>query len=378
MKRTLRYAISVLLVLSLMLTLGVVSFADSELPLEYVAYGYGLPDAAGVDKHELGDDDITIEGVSWNTTVTDEKIYVSLVDLAAAKLLRESTDKAEELGIDYSKLYINGGLIMIKDDVASDEAATLKTALAQLTGSVAVAVSTGDRFDVGNGGTAKLQVEVSGFVYPSAAPAENYDVAVEGINYKYWNEDPIEGQIPETIERTTVYVIYGGVTYYNLPCEDGAVPECSETAGVGIAKAENDPTEHYYIRVISPSGSTEYVEKADLSEFDWDNADDYVVGLFVETEGGAELATQILISTDGTDAGIVETINVDNVTPTLDEVVEGDLPEGYDVETYENEIDFFAEEEEFVTVEENGNTDNVTVKDDVIVTFGLATDEYVK
>ena len=376
MKRTLRYAISVLLVLSLMLTLGVVSFADSELPLEYVAYGYGLPDAAGVDKHDLGDDDITIEGVSWNTTVTDEKIYVSLVDLAAAKLLRESTDKAEELGIDYSKLYINGGLIMIKDDVASDEAATLKTALAQLTGSVAVAVSTGDRFDVGNGGTAKLQVEVSGFVYPSEAPAENYDVAVEGINYNYWNDDPIEGQIPETIERTTVYVIYGGVTYYNLPVEYGAEPEYSETAGVGIAKAENDPTEHYYIRVISPNGSTEYVEKADLSEFDWDNADDYVVGLFVETEGGAELATQVLISTDGTDAGIVETINVDNVTPTLDEVFEGELPEGYEVETYENEIDFFAKE--FVTVEENGNTDNVTVKDDVIVTFGIATDEYAK
>lgn len=68
MKKPLRYMLSVVLMLALMLSMGTAAFADktdSELPVEYVTYGVGLPDAPGVDRHELGDDDITIDGVSW-------------------------------------------------------------------------------------------------------------------------------------------------------------------------------------------------------------------------------------------------------------------------------------------------------------------------
>ena len=70
MKKPLRYMLSVMLMLALMLSMGTAAFADktdSELPVEYVTYGVGLPDAPGVDRHELGDDDITIDGVSWRT-----------------------------------------------------------------------------------------------------------------------------------------------------------------------------------------------------------------------------------------------------------------------------------------------------------------------
>lgn len=88
MKKPLRYMLSVMLMLALMLSMGTAAFADktdSELPVEYVTYGVGLPDAPGVDRHELGDDDITIDGVSWRTKTSEDKIYVYVLDLAAAK-----------------------------------------------------------------------------------------------------------------------------------------------------------------------------------------------------------------------------------------------------------------------------------------------------
>ena len=54
MKKPLRYMLSVMLMLALMLSMGTAAFADktdSELPVEYVTYGVGLPDAPGVDRH---------------------------------------------------------------------------------------------------------------------------------------------------------------------------------------------------------------------------------------------------------------------------------------------------------------------------------------
>ncbi len=95
MKKPLRYMLSVMLMLALMLSMGTAAFADktdSELPVEYVTYGVGLPDAPGVDRHELGDDDITIDGVSWRTKTSEDKLYVYVLDLAAAKLLRSCAD----------------------------------------------------------------------------------------------------------------------------------------------------------------------------------------------------------------------------------------------------------------------------------------------
>ena len=103
MKKPLRYMLSLVLMLALMLSMGTAAFADktdSGLPVEYVTYGVGLPDAPGVDRHELGDDDITIDGVSWRTKTSEDKLYVYVLDLAAAKLLRSCADEAKELGLD--------------------------------------------------------------------------------------------------------------------------------------------------------------------------------------------------------------------------------------------------------------------------------------
>ena len=94
---------------------------DSGLPVEYVSYGVGLPDPAPVDMHELGAEDITLEGVSYDARTEDGHIYIRLSDLAAAKLLRESRDKAAELGLDYAKIYIADGVIFAKDTGNADE-----------------------------------------------------------------------------------------------------------------------------------------------------------------------------------------------------------------------------------------------------------------
>lgn len=163
MKKPLRYVLSVMLMLALMLSMGTAAFADktdSELPVEYVTYGVGLPDAPGVDKHGLGDDGITIDGVSWKPKTSEDKLYVHILDLAAAKLLRGCTDEAKELGIDYAKLYIENGLIQVKEEVPSAEAEELRAKLDKLTYAAVIGVVAGDVFDVGNGGEVKLQVVV--------------------------------------------------------------------------------------------------------------------------------------------------------------------------------------------------------------------------
>ena len=160
MKKPLRYVLSVMLMLALMLSMGTAAFADktdSELPVEYVTYGVGLPDAPGVDRHELGDDDITIDGVSWKPKTSEDKLYVHILDLAAAKLLRGCTGEAKELGIDYAKLYIENGLIQVKEDVPTAEAEELRTKLDKLTYAAVIGVVAGDTFDVGNGGLLHLR-----------------------------------------------------------------------------------------------------------------------------------------------------------------------------------------------------------------------------
>lgn len=163
MKKPLRYMLSLVLMLALMLSMGTAAFADktdSGLPVEYVTYGVGLPDAPGVDRHELGYDDITIDGVSWRTKTSEDKLYVYVLDLAAAKLLRSCADEAKELGLDYAKLYIENGLIQVREDVPSAEAEELRAGLDELTRAAVIGLVAGDRFDVGNGGDVKLQVVV--------------------------------------------------------------------------------------------------------------------------------------------------------------------------------------------------------------------------
>lgn len=227
MKKPLLYVLSVVLMLALMLSMGTAAFADktdSGLPVEYVSYGVGLSDEPGVDKHGLGDDGITIDGVSWKPKTSEDKLYVHILDLAAAKLLRGCTDEAKELGIDYAKLYIENGLIQVKEEVPSAEAEELRAKLDKLTYAAVIGVVAGDVFDVGNGGEVKLQVVVAGFVTGAAkeTAAEQETVKsgleVKGIGTPYNKGEVDLDEVNNTnfagVTTTTIYVAYGGATRY--------------------------------------------------------------------------------------------------------------------------------------------------------------------
>ena len=233
MKKTLRYMLSLVLMLALMLSMGTAAFADktdSGLPVEYVSYGVGLSDAPGVDKHGLGDEDLTIDGVSWKPDTSEDKLYVHILDLAAAKLLRSCADEAKELGLDYSKLYIENGLIQVKDDVPSAEAAELKGNLDKLTYAAVVGVVGGDMFEVGSGGEAKLQIMVAGFATVAGEePAAAQETAKRGLDVKgiglplneigqgdkggvktEFDPSAISNTNFAGVTNTTIYIIYGG------------------------------------------------------------------------------------------------------------------------------------------------------------------------
>ena len=94
-------------------------------------------------------------------------MYIRVVDLLAVKLLQENTDVAEELGLDYDGLYIERGLIFVKEDgKTEDEISGIQEKLAELKAqSAAISVSVGDEFTLASGGADRLVVEVAGFVY---------------------------------------------------------------------------------------------------------------------------------------------------------------------------------------------------------------------
>lgn len=288
MKKPLRYVLSVVLMLALMLSMGTAAFADktdSELPVEYVTYGVGFPDAPGVDRHELGDDDITIDGVSWRTKTSEDKLYVHILDLAAAKLLRGCTDEAKELGLDYAKLCIENGLIQVKEEVPSAEAEELRAKLDKLTYAAVIGVVAGDRFDVGNGGDVKLQVVVTGFVTGGGEAAEpgteENGLDVKGIGVPFdknngYDTSGVTGENYAGVTRTTIYIMYGGVTRHGdsgpeccsldeetPPPEE--MPNYSERSGfAGVAKAKDD-TNNYYIKNVGLSGEAEFIPVDDLA-----------------------------------------------------------------------------------------------------------------
>lgn len=167
MKRSFKAIITLVLALAMMMSLSVAAYADSELPTEQVGYGYGCPDAAPVPMHDLAADNITIDGVDIELYSADGIVYIRVVDLAAAKLLRESADKLAELGLRLDQLYIKDGLILVKaDGLTEDEVAALTAKVSALTDAVQIAVSVGDKFTLGNAGVAVLYVEIGGFSMP--------------------------------------------------------------------------------------------------------------------------------------------------------------------------------------------------------------------
>ena len=76
MARISKKLLSFALALVMLLSLGIGAYAEESVPREYVYYGYGMSQAAKVDMHELGADDITIDGVSYAATTEDTNIYI--------------------------------------------------------------------------------------------------------------------------------------------------------------------------------------------------------------------------------------------------------------------------------------------------------------
>lgn len=94
----------------LLLILPMAAFAEeNELPVEWVRYGYGLPNPASVDAHGLTEEAITLEGVAYAPKLENGRVYVRLEDLAAAKLVRENGDALQTLGLAVSDLQIENG-----------------------------------------------------------------------------------------------------------------------------------------------------------------------------------------------------------------------------------------------------------------------------
>ena len=356
MKKPLLYVLSVVLMLALMLSMGTAAFADktdSGLPVEYVSYGVGLSDEPGVDKHGLGDDGITIDGVSWKPKMSEDKLYVHILDLAAAKLLRGCTDEAKELGIDYAKLYIENGLIQVREDVPSAEAEELRTKLDKLTYAAVIGVVTGDTFDVGNGGDVKLQVVVTGFVTGDGGASSAANAAqetgksgldVKGVGVEVGNSADygnFTGKKFGGVTTTTIYIMYGGTTWYDCSGSGGEVkPLCYDSEStpppqeissvtrrdgfVGIAKAEGDENQ-YWIKVIG-IGEEKFVPVKDLSTFD-DNEDWYNwIADIVDLDSG-ELAEKIIIGSkenDSDDMNVVMEINLKDDTATPEDIYNED------------------------------------------------------
>lgn len=227
MKKQLKFTLALALSLALLFSLGAAAFADiaeDGLPLEYVSYGVGLPDPAPVDMHELGAEDITLEGVSYDARTEDGHIYIRLSDLAAAKLLRESRDKAAELGLDYAKIYIADGVIFAKDTGNADEVKEVQGLISALKQGAAIGISVDDIFDLGNAGDVKLHVKIRGFAYgdagSGAAPAstgEKRALDVKALDKEKSIERP---------EVTTVYFYYYGLTGYDTVFDYGPELDC--------------------------------------------------------------------------------------------------------------------------------------------------------
>lgn len=398
MKKPLRYMLSVMLMLALMLSMGTAAFADktdSGLPVEYVTYGVGLPDAPGVDRHELGDDDITIDGVSWRTKTSEDKLYVYVLDLAAAKLLRSCADEAKELGLDYAKLYIENGLIQVREDVPSAEAEELRAGLDELTRAAVIGLVAGDRFDVGNGGDVKLQVVVTGFVTGGGEAAEpgteenGLDVKGLGVpydkNYRY-DTSGVTGENYAGVTTTTIYIAYGGVTWYGggpscLSIDEETpstekLPDYVERSGfAGVAKAKDD-TNNYYIKIVGLSGEAEFIPVDDLASLGddpnaiWDARVADIVGR--DMEDGGKLADSVIIATDPEGNNIVMTINLKDDTAKAEEVISEDgteskTPDGYnDPEKVNHDLHYTPDPIVDVDHTAGENTADVTVRDTII------------
>lgn len=352
MSKKLKAVLSFALALVLVMSLGVSAFADSsnaetekekEPEIVQIAFNLGTMEPCAVRMRELGYDDIRIDGVSYRADAKDGVIAINLGDLAAIKLLRENTEKAKELGIDYANLYIRGGKVLVKDDtgLTSDQIAALQQAVASLMSSVRVGVNIGDIFDLSNGEKVKLRVQVSNFIYPPQKETKQ-QIKIQPVDKsdfftsdsKHFNtvkattdEEHFvstmaggDGSVPISAKTPTVTTLY---FYYEGPGDRYSDGKKEDVEGegkgfVGIAKDGND-NNTYYIQInYEEDSKEEYKEVKDLTktksfgEF-WD--------ALISIIKNGKLAQNIKIATDKDGKNVVRNIDIKDATPkTLDDV----------------------------------------------------------
>ena len=375
MSKKLKAVLSFALALVLVMSLGVSAFADSsnaetekekekEPEIVQIAFNLGTMEPCAVRMRELGYDDIRIDGVSYRADAKDGVIAINLGDLAAIKLLRENTEKAEELGIDYANLYIRGGKVLVKDDtgLTSDQIAALQQAVASLMSSVRVGVNIGDIFDLSNGEKVKLRVQVSNFIYPPAQKSSAMPVkAVDYETRDKWDK----ANRADTPTITTVYVYYYGGLY-----DHGEEIEREVNGLVGVAKAANDKNE-YSIKICYDGKEEEATWEAVGSIAEEDGLNDKNVKPFWdETRDAGELAKKILLSTDKGKTTF-RTITLVNKTPKTEDLMklvddeEGLKKLGYKVEKDEEDGICFIPYESATVIGETDEPSKVELRDKV-------------
>lgn len=244
----------------LLLILPMAAFAEeNELPVEWVRYGYGLPNPASVDAHGLTEEAITLEGVAYAPKLENGRVYVRLEDLAAAKLVRENGDALQTLGLAVSDLQIENGQL---------KAPGKEEALARFLSTAGVGVSLNDSFTLANAGEGKLIIRIAGFAAKDstdAAPAAgDGEVAVEAKGASHL--DPYEDSTIPRPSVTTVHVYYVGATSYPVdsaaPGDNQEQPPLSRVTvstfliGVAYSQEDLDNGVSYYLTLDSEDPSS--------------------------------------------------------------------------------------------------------------------------
>lgn len=351
----------------LLLILPMAAFAEeNELPVEWVRYGYGLPNPASVDAHGLTEEAITLEGIAYAPKLENGRVYVRLEDLAAAKLVRENGDALQTLGLAVSDLQIENGQL---------KAPGKEEALAQFLSTAGVGVSLDDSFTLANAGEGKLIIRIAGFAAKDsgeAAPAakgNGLEVAAKGSP----EESEIMNSVTKRPEVTTIYVYYVGATGH-IPSK----PDCYAMNGgheqtppdwltvsdyyIGIAYSQEDIDNgvRYYLTL------DEEVPNNDLEFSIWDeNKNDLDPGTVYEATDAADktvdeaysdsnamnsashdsrdgkLFPTIRVSRDSEGKDVIKNIRFEDKTPGEDAFVEKKAygyhgtdtpPEGYEID----------------------------------------------
>ena len=332
----------------LLLILPMAAFAEeNELPVEWVRYGYGLPNPASVDAHGLTEEAITLEGIAYAPKLENGRVYVRLEDLAAAKLVRENGDALQTLGLAVSDLQIENGQL---------KAPGKEEALAQFLSTAGVGVSLNDSFTLANAGEGKLIIRIAGFAAKdsggaaSAAKDNGLEVAAKGSP----EESEIMNSVTKRPEVTTIYVYYVGATGH-IPSK----PDCYAMNGgheqtspdwltvsdyyIGIAYSQEDIDNgvRYYLTL------DEEVPNNDLEFSIWDeNKNDLDPGTVYEATDAADktvdeaysdsnamnsanhdsrdgkLFPTIRVSTDAEGKDVIKNIRFEDKTPEGTEFVE--------------------------------------------------------